>query len=203
MYSTLSFSIRGTSPLLMHNGNLSNPLNPIVKLMKQTTSKRSKTDDDIEMLAKLEWLGGLCLTKNVDFDIEGYNIIVKNAGVPCIPDSYLEGALINGAKKFKLGPQAKAGIRINGNFPLNFGSNKTVAELFIDHNYFDNRRVKVQQSAVMRTRPRFDDWAVDFELEYLSDVINEHQINQIVDIAGIVVGLGDYRPKYGTFQRVA
>lgn len=199
MYKSLKFRIEGVTPLLMHNGDLSNPMNPVVRLMREITGKRKKTDEDIELLAKLEWIGGLYLTEKPRIDLEGYNIAIDGKGKPCIPDSVLESALIAGAKKFKLGVQAKAGIRINGDFPIKFGESKTLSELFCDPSYMDTRRVKVQQSAIMRTRPIFKDWSVDFELEFLPDVLNPNQVKEILETTGKIVGLGDYRPKYGQF----
>jgi hypothetical protein len=44
---TITFKIRGESQLLMHNGQLADPLNPYTKAMKSLTSKRKKTDSEI------------------------------------------------------------------------------------------------------------------------------------------------------------
>lgn len=204
MYQTCDFSIKGSAPLLMHNGDLSNPLNPIVKLMKQTTSKRKKTDDDIELLSKLEWLGGLYLTNPITFDVKGnYDILLgAYSGEPCIPSEVIESALIAGAKKFKLGVQAKAGMMLSGSFPLKFKGSKPIAALFEDASFFDVRRVKVQQSAIMRTRPIFREWELDFTINFLPDVLNLSQLFDIVQATGNLVGLCDYRPKYGRFEVV-
>ncbi len=197
MYQNLEFSIKGVTPILMHNGGMSNPLNPIVRAIKSTTKKRLKTDEDLELLAKLEWLGGLYTTQPMNFNIQGYNVTDVSAGHPCIPDSVLESSIIAGAKKFKLGVQAKSGIRISGNSTL-IGV-KTVADLFADPNYMDVRSVKVGQNRVMRCRPIFSDWAIKFTVEYLPEALDEAQVREIVEMTGKMVGLCDYRPKYGQF----
>ena len=48
---------------------------------------------------------------------------------------------------------------------------------------------------VMRHRPRFDQWAVQFTLSYDENLLSEIQVRRIVDDAGARVGLLDYRPE--------
>ena len=49
-------------------------------------------------------------------------------------------------------------------------------------------------------RPRFDNWAFDFEIDIHEDEIGENTIRQLVDKAGRRIGLGDFRPMHkGTF----
>ena len=54
-----TITIRGIAPLLMHNGQLANPLNPLAKEMKKVTSVRTKTDEHHLELQRLEFLAGL------------------------------------------------------------------------------------------------------------------------------------------------
>lgn len=53
-------------------------------------------------------------------------------------------------------------------------------------------------------RPMFDDWKLTFTLTYDETFINEKLIRQIVDDAGLRIGLGDWRPArkgpYGKFR---
>ena len=93
-WSQLAVRIRGTVPLLMHSGQLANPLADITKQVKKVSGKRAKTDADHEELARLEWLGSLYLRD----------------GRPCLPGMNLEKALVEAARKSKRGKQAMAGI---------------------------------------------------------------------------------------------
>ncbi|CAO3452058.1 hypothetical protein [Azospirillum largimobile] len=52
MYQSLSFQITGVSPLLMHNGRLADPLDPLVKDIKKLSCKRPKTEADLERITK-------------------------------------------------------------------------------------------------------------------------------------------------------
>lgn len=61
-----TITVTGTQPLLMHNSRMANPLDPIVKAVGKITSKRVKTDDDQEELARLDFYGGLYLDPDVE-----------------------------------------------------------------------------------------------------------------------------------------
>jgi hypothetical protein len=62
--------------------------------------------------------------------------------------------------------------------------------------------VPATKGRVLRHRPRFDEWAVSFQLEYDETLITETQLRRIVDDTGRLVGLLDFRPeKKGPFGR--
>jgi hypothetical protein len=55
---------------------------------------------------------------------------------------------------------------------------------------------------VVRYRPRLDEWAVEFEITYEENLMTEPQLRKIVDNAGSLCGLLDYRPaNKGPFGR--
>lgn len=188
MSSSISFSIEGISPLLMHNGQLANPLNPLVKQMKSLTGQRKKTDEVHAELSRLEFRAGLYLSKD---------------GIVEIPSEVLESCIIEGAKKSKLGKQFKSSIAIMENSTLNYGETLTVDEMWERNEEFaDVRGVKVGTSRIMRTRPIFRNWSLEFEVSYNADLVNPEQIMLAVADAGAQVGLCDYRPKFGRFHVV-
>ena len=172
----------------MHNGQLANPLNPLVKQMKALTGQRKKTDEVHAELSRLEFRAGLYLSKD---------------GAVEIPSEVLESCIIEGAKKSKLGKQFKSSIAIMENSPLNYGERLTVDEMWERHEEFaDVRGVKVGTSRIMRTRPIFRTWSLEFEVNYNADLVNPEQIQLAVEDAGAQVGLCDYRPKFGRFHIV-
>lgn len=179
----------GESPLICHNGQTADPRNSYAKAMKAVSSKRKKTDADYDEMARLEFLAGLYRTKT---DI-------------VIPDHVLEGVVNNAAKKSRRGPQAKSGIFITDHASLDFDgkpdevTEETLHDLFEDGNHTLTVGVKVGTSRVMRTRPIFRRWSLSFNLHYDPDVLNLRDINEILTDAGRLVGLGDWRPKYGRF----
>ncbi len=186
-YKTIDFHIRGVAPLLMHNGQLANPMNKLTKAMKAITSKKKKTDDDYIELAHLEFFGGL---------------YVDEQGRPVLPGEVIEGTLVSGAKKTKKGKDAKSAIIVDGNFPLIYDGPKTPEALWEDDRFRYVAGVVVNQKRVMRTRPMFKNWECKFTVHYLEEVFDAQEVIDFVDTAGRMAGLGDCRPRFGRFEVV-
>jgi len=65
----------------------------------------------------------------------------------------------------------------------------------------DIRPVVVQRSRILRARPRFDTWALEFEIiNNDPTIIHADTLRRIIEDAGKYYGLGDFRPEYGLFQ---
>lgn len=183
MYKDLSLKITGVSPLILHNGQLANPLNKWTRLIKPISKKRLKTDADFEQMARLEWFGGMYL----------------HNGLPCLPGEVLEAAFINGARKSKLGKQTQAGLMCPDNYPIIYIGPTDLDELWADENFRLISKVKIGQSSVMRTRPIFREWACEFTLRYDDSLLNEREVLEMVKVTGEQIGLCDWRPKFGRF----
>jgi hypothetical protein len=65
----------------------------------------------------------------------------------------------------------------------------------------DVRPVVVQTNRVLRARPRFDEWALEFKITNLDPgLLKRDMIYRILVDAGKFYGLGDYRPEFGRFK---
>lgn len=68
----------------------------------------------------------------------------------------------------------------------------------------DSRPVVVQRARIVRYRPRLDEWELDFTLRLHDDQLPVAVMKEILDYAGLYVGIGDFRPakkgKYGKFM---
>lgn len=179
----LSFTIIGVSPLLLHNGRLSDPLDQIAKQLKRLTSKRDKTDADQEETARVEWFGSLYLKD----------------GAPCIPGEVLEAHLVDCAKKRKKGTQAKAGLYCDGNFPLEYVGPKTPEALWEDPIFRLTCGARVQRNRVPRTRPIFRQWGLTFTVTCNENLLNPADLRDFLRIGGEQVGICDWRPKFGRY----
>lgn len=185
MHKQIDFTVRGIAPLMMHNGQLADPLNPYAKRLKEVSSKRAKTDDDHQQMSDIEWEGGLYFDESMKV---------------CVPGEVIEGTFANAASKVRLKKQCRAGIISDGNWPLIYDGPKNLDKLRSDPRFRDRRRVVIQTSSVMRTRPIFVDWALKFSIHYLPDTLNPKQVKDIAEIAGRSIGFCDYIPKYGRFM---
>ena len=183
-YQTLNFRITGACPLLLHNGQLADPLNPHAKAMAQISGKRKKTEADHARLADLEFLGCLYLS----------------GGRPCIPAEMMEAALARAASQERRTAKAKAGLVIRSDLPLHYDGPTDPRALCADPAFRLRCSVRIGTNRIMRTRPRFTNWAADLVVDYLPSLLNSHEVRNFVVTAGEQIGIGDWRPRFGRFH---
>jgi hypothetical protein len=182
----IRLELTGTAALLMHNIQLANPLNSYARAMKVISSKRKKTDEDYEELARLEYLGGLYISEQLG---------------PYIPGANIEKCLIEGGRVTKQGKQIERGLFVVDNeIPVLYRGPRDALGLLADESFRDVAAVKVGQARVMRTRPMFRDWSVEVDCEVDGGLLNVETLQSIATDAGNMVGIGDHRPRYGRFQ---
>ena len=185
----LNFHLVGKAPLILHNGQLSDPLNYHSQRIAEIASKRKKTIKDLEELAHREWIGSLYWDDEIGVYIPGANI---------------ERMLRDAAAKSKDGKSVQAGCIVEDDSPLiyNFDGEKTVEGLWESQQFFSRDSCKVGQSRVIRTRPCFEQWELQFTVTYDPEIVNATKIKDFVSLAGKQIGLGDWRPKHGRFELV-
>ena len=171
--------------LLMHNGQLADPLNPFTKSLKAVTSTRKKSDDDHEKIAEIEFQGGLY------FD---------NALGPYLPGHVIDAVITEGARKKKLGKIFESCVHtMDDAYALQYTGPRTREKLWADPKFRARRGCGVQMARVIRTRPKFTDWSAAFDIELFPCELNPAQVKQAIVDAGIYVGVGDFRPRFGLF----
>lgn len=186
----LKVSVTGIRPLLMHNGLMADPTNEYVRAIKKITSKGSKkmTDSDYIERDRLEWEAGLYWSD----DLNGL----------ALPSDNLERCIQEGAKKNRLGkdfaaavfvqePEVEVKHRLSG---------KTKDFIRDDEGYTLRKGVKVQLARIIRIRPMVPTgWSATFTVEYDESIVNRQAVIQALTEAGALIGLGDWRPKFGRF----
>lgn len=66
----------------------------------------------------------------------------------------------------------------------------------------DTRRAVIQGNGVLRSRPMFPDWMVKLPLEIDEEWLTTDMVLELLNIAGKVSGVGDFRPqRKGSFGR--
>lgn len=186
--SEFNLTLTGSKPLIMHNAQLSDPLNKYARAMKEISAKRKKTDADHEEMARREFEGGLYFDQDLG---------------PIIPAANIKATIAEGAKKLKLGKAVKQDLQITDTVtPLVYKGPRDLDGLWGDgigeSPFVSRASVKVQTSRVMRTRPIFHTWALEVSGYYDETTFDEDVLNDVLGYAGRV-GLGDWRPEYGTF----
>jgi hypothetical protein len=178
--------IEGIRPLLMHRGNMANPLDPHAKALKALSGKRGKTEQDLLEIAETEWRGGLYWSEELG---------------PYLPAEMLEASIVAGGKKHKLGTAIKQAVQIiEDAVPLEYDGPRDIEGLMAagDRFYMD-AVVKVGMAKVVRRRPIFHQWKATFNVEIDPTVLDVRQVELAVNTAGRLLGMGDWRPRYGRF----
>ena len=190
----LSVSIKGTTALMMHNDTLTDELHPLTKMSKTLTSKKKKTDEDVENIALISWSAGLHYKTGI-----GYYI----------PSIAFLASIMNAAKIEKKGTDVKRFVSVKNDGILKFEHNDMLPENLYNikntdgtRKYVDRRSAVVNsgKSRVMRTRPFFPEWEADFEIWFDENYFNKDTLMNIIQKAGQIIGLLDMRPRYGLFE---
>ncbi len=180
-----TITITGTAALLMHNGRLADPLDPATKALKAATGKRTKTDADHEEISRVEFAGGLYLDPDIG---------------PYLPADNIWKTLQVAARKSKQGKQVEEGVIIISEVnPLSYDGPRDLDGLWANKNFVSRRTVVNQRNRVARTRPIFQQWKVAADGILDESALNLGDLRTIAERAGNLVGLGDWRPRYGRF----
>lgn len=176
----------GTRPLLMHNIQaLGDPLHPVAKAIKRISAKRKKTDEDHEEMRRLEFHGGLYIDDEIG---------------PYLPAANFMRCLVDAARITREGKDVERGVIVlTDQAPLEYDGPRTDKGLWEDERFRDISMVRIGRARVARCRPVFNDWGATFELQVDSTVVSEEDFGEIVHSAGSMVGLGDFRPRFGRF----
>lgn len=183
-WQKMQFRLTGDAPMIQHNGQIADPLSKYSKAIKAISGKRKKTDSDLEEMAKLEFLAGLYMGDNG----------------PVIPAMMVDATIINAAKRNRDGIAAKSGFFTVGNASLEYDGPRTAEELWQDERFRLSVPVRVQQARVIRTRPVFSEWAATVIVQFEDSVVNAATVIGWFNVAGALVGFGDWRPRFGRFQ---
>jgi hypothetical protein len=185
---TIKVKWTGIRPLVMHNGLMADPTNPLVRRIKEITSKGSKklTDADYEERDRLEWDAGLY------WDSQDGLIM---------PSDNIERCIQLGAQKSRIGKDVQAAVFCAAaHVCIEHAGPKDKDKLYADPRYTLRKGVAVQKSRIIRIRPMIPTgWSMTFDIEFDEGIVNPKNLLKAMTDAGSLVGLGDWRPKFGRF----
>lgn len=184
----ITFKLASVSPFLMHNAQLVDPLNRWAKEIKRISSKRKKVEADQEEIARLEFMGCLYMTS------------VKGKLVPCLPGAVLEATIVAAGRTRKMGKQVQSGVFVANDAPLSYNGPIDADALWSDEAFRLRCPAKVGQARIMRTRPLFNNWTTNVTVSFHDSDIDAGTIEELMVIAGEIIGVGDWRPRFGRFS---
>lgn len=194
-----SYKLTGISPLLLHSGQAIDPLNHYAKEMRRVAKKKGKTDEDQATISKVEWFMGLYHSGAEDTISDG-EIAVDPAARVVLPALSIEAMITAGGKKMKLGNAVKSGVIVMADALLEYDGPKNIPALFAAGKHIHRVPAKVGLARIMRTRPIFRTWSATITVTHDESVMDEPELFQILKTAGQLVGLGDWRPRFGRFS---
>ena len=116
----------------------------------------------------------------------------------CQPANHIESAMIKSAVNIKFAGQGKK------TYKDAFKGGIFISPAMIPHKtqkwVIDRQPVVIQRSRIMRSRPRLDEWELSFKIDVIDDRIGEEVVKEVLTYAGLYVGIGDMRPRYGRFK---
>lgn len=171
---TVSVTIVGTADILFHRWNC----DAVDAKSKAAKGSKAKKSDDIESYVYRDANGDLA-----------------------IPGTYLRGAIC-AAAKFRQDPRSprKSAVDL---FKAGVVSLTPLASLGTKSwDFEDRQRVCIQRAGVTRTRPAMKSgWKATFQILILTpEYISPQLFHDVLNDAGRLVGVGDFRPTYGRFQ---
>lgn len=132
-------------------------------------------------------------------NVESY-VWRNEEGFLCLPGEYLRGSVVMAAK-FHQDPRSprKSAMDL---FKAGVVSLTDLASLGAkEWDYEDSRRVVIQRSGITRVRPAMrKGWKATIELMITTpEYISPEFLQGVITKAGLLVGVGDFRPTYGRF----
>lgn len=184
-WQILRYTLTSSAPLIMHNGQMADPLNYYAQELHKISGKTKKTDADHMRMAEIEFMAGLYMGEDG----------------PIIPAYVIDAMTVNAAKKSKEGPAAKSSVFCLGHAQLEYDGPRTADELWADERFRLRAAAVVGMGKkVMRTRPMFGTWSLTATINVEITIVNPERIDEWMRVAGTQVGLGDWRPQHGRFQ---
>lgn len=170
----VAVQIEGTAPILFHRWN-NESVEAKAKAKKGSAEK--KTDD-----------------------IESF-LYRDSKGMIAIPGEYLRMAVILTAK-YEQDPRSPRKSMQDLMKAALVSLTELASTGLKDPDYIDKRRVVIQRNAVTRSRPALKEgWKAGFILMVnLPEYVSPQKLNYLIQMAGRINGLGDFRPTYGRFN---
>lgn len=186
----MEVSIKGLTPMIIHNGRTANPLNIFSKNLKALTSKRKKTDDDTNEILALQWEASLYWSDTIGLYLPTENILA---------------ALLKACKIHKLGPKISGFIFEEPiGFQIITNNHNDFVKLKSDPSNKFVKAVSIQRAKTISCRCILNEWKLSFSCELDGSIITDSEAKTVIGSMSKRVGLGVWtpsHPKPGTFGK--
>lgn len=132
-----------------------------------------------------------------DEELAEASAYINNKGELYQPADHILGSLVKAGTNFIVGGKGKKTFKefIKGGVIIT----PDAIPHIIPKYEIDKRRAVIQRAAIMRVRPRLDEWELSFQIQIINENITSAELNKILTYAGESIGIGDFRPRFGRF----
>ncbi|MFH0917033.1 MAG: hypothetical protein V1912_11405 [bacterium] len=186
--------VTGLTGLVMHNGRLADPLDPLAIELSRLTDKRNRTEEEEREISDFEWLASLYYEKGLGTYIPAENI------VRCLRDA---------ATVWKLGEAVYDFVHVSTDLftadgapvvPVKHDGPADPRKLQKEDAFRLRKTVKIGRNRTPRTRPIFRTWGMSFDIDLDDTDLNLSDFERIAERAGRLEGIGTARKLgYGRF----
>jgi len=195
-------TIKGETPLLMHNDNLE-----WAEVMKRwalepDNKKNSVAGDDRS--PAFRWIGSLYVDQGiVVIPADNLMTVLREGGKKCptgkgqqtFKSQTQSGIVVDQASWPVVGPKGVIDYT-SGIKPLMGEPDFTKHEARARELGFElfSKRARIGAAKHVRVRPRFDSWSASGTVTVFDEMITSYVLKNILDFAGRYAGIGDWRP---------
>ena len=185
---SITVKFTGISPLLQNNPQTVDPFNSYAKAKKPLTSKRSKTDEDLYSIRKIEVESKVFLDDEIGVYVPSRWVlaaIAKNSyAIAKVSKEKARGSIFTVSDKCKLSYDGIELVKTKEDISCN--------EKFVTVLILPQKQVRLAKSF-----PIFHKWSFECELEFDDTVIDETDLVRVLKQSAKYGGFGDFRPTYG------
>jgi len=175
----IHMDVVGRTGLVMHNGRLADPLDPLAIELSRLTDKRNRTEEEEREISDFEWLASLYYEKDLGTFLPAENV------VRCLRDA---------ATAWKLGEAVYDFVHVSTDrIPVQHDGPADPKKLQVLPEYRLRKTVKIGRNRTPRTRPIFRTWSMSFDIDLDDTDLNLSDFERIVERAGRLEGVGTAR----------
>lgn len=184
----VTVKLTGVAPLMPQSVRLADPRSEVFKEIKKILSKPSKqrSDEDVERLGELEWLGGFYLGQD---------------GEPILPGENIEAALARAATSVEKGlkDKIKAGVIVSDSKIAYKDAPLSKAQKLDKYRLVKMMKTKTKDQ-ILKTRPIIPDWSATVKIHVNTSLVSVDKMISCLRYVGEVTAILGSRPKYGRFD---
>jgi hypothetical protein len=183
--------VTGATTLMMNNVQGADPDNQLTKEIGRLNALKSRiTDEQRKERDYLKWQSAMYWD-----DEDG----------PILPASNVFKSILQAAALTRNGKDVERSLVIHTlHSPLDYPGPRTIEGLWADGKgpHVDRRMATVNRAPIVCLRPAFPQWAARFEFDLDEDILSLDDFTWIVEKAGRLIHVGDYRRFFGAYRAV-